>query len=223
MQKIITFSYEGCIVPIEILDKFWMVNLTTIAKRFNMRVDNYMFYPQLGAKLIHMHSLSKHPTMRDTKKGEPGMPGTWYHYLAASYIAEWLDKDFFFWLLMCYNDILCEYSSTFNLEANEPEQFVLSVLTKVDNDMTLEEFCKKHSVQLDCKCDLGVICYKTGIPCDQFITNDLANEFGFTPIELILRLHNLKIIERFEGKWLLTSKYQGKGLRESFDSVIDIF
>ncbi len=221
MKKIITFSYEGVDVPIEIRDRYWMVNLANIIVAFEKDLDYIILDKKIQAQFTSLASTTDHELMDCRTAGPQDQEELWFHYFIATYFAAHLDPHFDFWLLKVYNEILGIHPNLFD-RADEAEKHILCMMTDqldTGKEPLVVNPCLVNGVNKD------ILSGLTESEADKnlmdipplYSTNEVAQFYRTNPINLILTMHKCGVIERRNYRWAITEEYQNHGF---FQSVV---
>ena len=198
MDSLVSFNYNGVVIPFELTGNDVMINATEMAKAFGsnkrpsfwLRSQEARDYINAVINVQNLHIEDLIITERGGSKFGKRI-GTWMYRLIAIEYARWLSPEFSVWCNMKIDEIINQGYAFRDAEIqrlNEVIQFMQpqvdyykDVLTFSENLYSTEQICKEL-------------------------------ELGISSKTLLSKLENLNYIyRRFDGKWFLSSNFDNLG------------
>jgi phage antirepressor YoqD-like protein len=222
-----SFNYYGTKISFNNKEGKTMINATEMAKTFGKTPKDWL-RTNLAIDFINSLSAVRHISPTDLVVIAQGgiNQGTWMHEDIALEFARWLDPVFAIWCndrikeLMRHGatalnpedllnpDFIIRLASELKKEREEKEELRLQNETKNKQLELAQDTIKHQSVKVEY--------YDKVLDSQRTIaTNLIAMDLGMSAQALNRKLHNLGIIYKCNGSWVLTAKYRSFGFAET--------
>lgn len=219
-DSIKSFSYEGNPITFHTGNGV-MVNATQMAKTFGKLTKDFLNL-QSTKEFLQVLSDGRNLLSADLvqvrKGGEPTAQGTWMHEDVAMEFARWLSPKFAIWCNDRIKKLLTAGVATISNDDEVIAQAMNVLQKRLESSKQRVQMLEGENAHLaeENRALLPRARYTDEVlqSTSTFTATQIAKEFGMAAVTFNKWLRDLGVLFRQSGQWMLTAKYQDRGLGE---------